>query len=59
MVGKTHIQPYSINLIKGYNCGHNFRYGGIHLGPDRFKHYNNCARQLLQACGYLQIKVSF
>ena len=23
-------------------------YGGIHLGPDRFKHINNCARALLQ-----------
>lgn len=23
-------------------------YGGIHLGPDRFKHINNCARSLLK-----------
>jgi hypothetical protein len=23
-------------------------YGGIHLGPDRFKHINNCARNVLQ-----------
>lgn len=23
-------------------------YGGVHLGPDRFKHINNCARTLLQ-----------
>ncbi|XP_062502063.1 protein IMPACT-A-like isoform X2 [Corticium candelabrum] len=31
-------------------------YGGIRLGPDRFKHYNNCVRNLLQACGYLDDK---
>eukprot|EP00127_Corallochytrium_limacisporum_P006060 Clim_evm9s218 gene=Clim_evmTU9s218 len=24
-------------------------YGGIHLGPDRFKHINNCARNALEA----------
>ena len=23
-------------------------YGGVHLGPDRFKHINNCARTLIQ-----------
>lgn len=23
-------------------------YGGIHLGPDRFRHINNAARQVLQ-----------
>lgn len=27
------------------------RYGGIHLGPDRFKHINNAARELLVQCG--------
>lgn len=27
------------------------RYGGIHLGPDRFKHINNAARELLVYCG--------
>ncbi|CAM9236952.1 unnamed protein product [Ectocarpus sp. 12 AP-2014] len=26
-------------------------YGGIHLGPDRFKHINNAARELLVYCG--------
>ncbi|CAM9290286.1 unnamed protein product [Ectocarpus fasciculatus] len=26
-------------------------YGGIHLGPDRFKHINNAARELLVHCG--------
>lgn len=26
-------------------------YGGIHLGPDRFKHINNVARVLLQHTG--------
>ncbi|XP_076338232.1 protein IMPACT-like isoform X2 [Tachypleus tridentatus] len=28
-------------------------YGGIHLGPDRFKHINNAARNVLQLCGYI------
>ncbi|XP_045125053.1 protein IMPACT-B-like isoform X2 [Portunus trituberculatus] len=28
-------------------------YGGIHLGPDRFKHINNAARQILDSCGYI------
>lgn len=28
-------------------------YGGILLGPDRFKHINNAARSLLGSCGYI------
>ncbi|XP_069953769.1 protein IMPACT-B isoform X3 [Cherax quadricarinatus] len=28
-------------------------YGGVHLGPDRFKHINNAARQILDLCGYI------
>ncbi|XP_072294265.1 protein IMPACT [Eucyclogobius newberryi] len=28
-------------------------YGGILLGPDRFKHINNCARSILQEEGYM------
>lgn len=28
-------------------------YGGILLGPDRFKHYNNSARELLKSAGYI------
>ncbi|KAJ8944138.1 hypothetical protein NQ318_013322 [Aromia moschata] len=28
-------------------------YGGIHLGPDRFKHINNAARQVLVQGGYI------
>ncbi|KAI9596173.1 ribosomal protein S5 domain 2-type protein [Syncephalis fuscata] len=28
-------------------------YGGIQLGPDRFKHINNAARQLLSAHGFI------
>lgn len=27
-------------------------YGGIHLGPDRFRHFNNCAQRLLADCGF-------
>ena len=33
-------------------------YGGIHLGPDRFKHYNNCARELMKLGGFLEMKSS-
>ena len=29
-------------------------FGGIQLGPDRFKHINNVARQQLEAAGYLR-----
>jgi len=32
-------------------------YGGIHLGPDRFKHINNCTRNLLEAHGFIRDKV--
>jgi hypothetical protein len=28
-------------------------FGGIHLGPARFTHINNAARELLDACGYI------
>lgn len=28
-------------------------YGGILLGPSRFQIINNTARQLLEACGYI------
>jgi len=28
-------------------------YGGIHLGPDRFKHINNAARELMVKCGVI------
>lgn len=31
-----------------------FRYGGIHLGPDRFKHINNAARQVLLQGGFIK-----
>lgn len=31
-------------------------YGGIHLGPDRFKHINNCTRDLLEEHGYIKDK---
>ena len=27
-------------------------YGGIHLGPDRFKHISNAARELIEAAGF-------
>ncbi|KAK6174401.1 hypothetical protein SNE40_017686 [Patella caerulea] len=31
-------------------------YGGIHLGPDRFKHINNCTRDILDLGGYIKNK---
>ncbi|CAH1777283.1 unnamed protein product [Owenia fusiformis] len=31
-------------------------YGGIQLGPDRFKHINNCTRNILEQHGYVQQK---
>lgn len=31
-------------------------YGGVHLGPDRFKHINNCTRNMLDAHGYIRDK---
>lgn len=33
-------------------------YGGIHLGPDRFKHINNITRDLLDEYGYIKIKAN-
>ncbi|XP_030832017.1 protein IMPACT [Strongylocentrotus purpuratus] len=33
-------------------------YGGIHLGPDRFKHINNAARSILNSSGFIQNKDS-
>uniref|UniRef100_G3MPG5 RWD domain-containing protein n=1 Tax=Amblyomma maculatum TaxID=34609 RepID=G3MPG5_AMBMU len=32
-------------------------YGGIHLGPDRFKHINNVARDILEQHGYIKKEV--
>ena len=33
-------------------------YGGIHLGPDRFKHINNCTRSILEQTGHIKEKVN-
>lgn len=33
-------------------------YGGILLGPDRFKHYNNCARDVMKAAGLVDCRPS-
>jgi putative IMPACT (imprinted ancient) family translation regulator len=33
-------------------------FGGILLGPDRFKDINNCARQALVDCGYIPKKAA-
>lgn len=31
-----------------------FRYGGIQLGPDRFKHITNAARRALVQAGFIK-----
>jgi putative IMPACT (imprinted ancient) family translation regulator len=31
-------------------------FGGIHLGPDRFKDINNVARNALEECGFIRRK---
>lgn len=31
-------------------------YGGIHLGPDRFKHINQAGRDALEVGGFLEEK---
>jgi putative IMPACT (imprinted ancient) family translation regulator len=31
-------------------------FGGIHLGPDRFKHINQAARDALEVGGFLQLE---
>ena len=31
-------------------------FGGIHLGPDRFKDINNVARNALEECGFIKNK---
>lgn len=33
-------------------------YGGVQLGPDRFRHINNVARELLDAHGFVQKRSS-
>ena len=32
-------------------------YGGIMLGPDRFKHINNCTRSILEEHNFIKDKV--
>ena len=44
---------YGILSTLYYQCKITCRYGGIHLGPDRFKHINNAARTLLQTSGLI------
>ena len=35
-----------------YICMCRRRFGGVHLGPARFKYIANTARELLDACGH-------
>lgn len=32
-------------------------YGGVHLGPDRFRHINNAARQVLTGGNFIPDKI--
>lgn len=46
------VDTYFFNFLKmiKFCC----RYGGIHLGPDRFRHINNAARQVLLQAGFIK-----
>lgn len=59
--GETHAGSRMLHLLSILNAENVMVivtrwYGGIHLGPDRFKHINNCTRIILQDCGYIKDK---
>ncbi|KAL8590639.1 hypothetical protein ACOMHN_011075 [Nucella lapillus] len=56
--GETHAGSRMLHLLQITNAENvmvvvSRWYGGIHLGPDRFKHINNCTRLILEQQGYL------
>ncbi|GFR68771.1 protein IMPACT [Elysia marginata] len=60
--GETHAGSRMLHLLQVMNAENvlvvvSRWYGGIHLGPDRFKHINNCTRQILEASGFSRDKV--
>ncbi|RUS89850.1 hypothetical protein EGW08_002380, partial [Elysia chlorotica] len=55
--GETHAGSRMLHLLQVMNADNvlvvvSRWYGGIHLGPDRFKHINNCTRQILEDNGF-------
>ncbi|GFO38638.1 protein impact-like [Plakobranchus ocellatus] len=59
--GETHAGSRMLHLLQVMNAENvlvvvSRWYGGIHLGPDRFKHINNCTRQILEANGFSRDK---
>lgn len=56
--GETHAGSRMLHLLQIVNAENvvvvvSRWYGGIQLGPDRFKHINNCTRIILEQHGYL------
>ena len=56
--GETHAGSRMLHLLEILNCQNVLVvvtrwYGGTHLGPDRFKHINNAARNVLEQSGAL------
>ncbi|XP_025076162.1 protein IMPACT-like isoform X2 [Pomacea canaliculata] len=56
--GETHAGSRMLHLLQIVNAENvmvvvSRWFGGIHLGPDRFKHINNCTRSILESHGYL------
>ncbi|XP_005093304.1 protein IMPACT [Aplysia californica] len=59
--GETHAGSRMLHLLQIMNAENvmvvvSRWYGGIHLGPDRFKHINNCTRQILEENGFQRDK---
>lgn len=54
--GQTRQQLAACLPSRAGRTGLPHRYGGILLGPARFTHINNTARELLDACGYIASK---
>lgn len=59
--GETHAGSRLLHLLKIIDASNvmvvvSRWFGGILLGPDRFKHINNAARQLCDQCGYIKVK---
>lgn len=59
--GETHAGSRMLHLLQVMNAENvlvvvSRWYGGIQLGPDRFKHINNCTRQILEANGFSREK---
>uniref|UniRef100_A0A2C9JXZ0 RWD domain-containing protein n=1 Tax=Biomphalaria glabrata TaxID=6526 RepID=A0A2C9JXZ0_BIOGL len=55
--GETHAGSRMLHLLEIMNVENvmvvvSRWYGGIQLGPDRFKHINNCCRQILESNGF-------